>query len=121
MTEVARLLRPGGCLIISAPHLVWLHNEPRDYWRFTPHGLRLLLEKAGLEPVSIQPVGGLICFIAYAPSTVLLALLWPIRPLFWAALWLHRLCVPILLGLDRLLGFRRLYPCNVLAVARRPQ
>jgi len=65
--EMARVLKPGGKVIVSVPHLVWLHNEPHDYWRLTNHGLRHLLEKAGLRPLSIEPVGGIVCFLAYAP------------------------------------------------------
>ena len=84
LREIARMLKPGGKAILSVPHLVWLHNEPHDYWRFTGHGLRHLVEKAGLRLVSVEPVGGLICFLAYAPSTAALALLWPVRPAFRA-------------------------------------
>ena len=88
------MLKPGGKAILSVPHLVWLHNEPHDYWRFTGHGLRRLAEKAGLRLVSVEPVGGLICFLAYAPSTAALALLWPVRPAFRAGLWMNRALRP---------------------------
>lgn len=55
LSEIARVLRPGGSLYATVP-LVWeLHEEPHDYWRFTVHGLRALLEDAGLEEVSIEP------------------------------------------------------------------
>ena len=118
--EIARVLKPGGRAVISVPHLVWLHNEPHDYWRFTPHGMRHLLEKAGLRVVSTEPVGGLVCFLAYAPSTLGLALLWPVRPLFRLGLLLNRLFIRLALAVDRLAGVRALYPTNVLVVAERP-
>ncbi len=95
------MLKPGGKAILSVPHLVWLHNEPHDYWRFTGHGLRHLVEKAGLRLVSVEPVGGLICFLAYAPSTAALALLWPVRPAFRAGLWMNRLFIRLALLADR--------------------
>jgi SAM-dependent methyltransferase len=44
---------PGGQVIVSTPFLLKVHELPDfgmyDYWRFTPRGLRLLLERAGLE------------------------------------------------------------------------
>lgn len=51
LSEAARVLRPGGILILTAP-MVWpLHEEPFDFFRYTQHGLRHLLEQAGLEVV----------------------------------------------------------------------
>jgi SAM-dependent methyltransferase len=120
LREIARLLKPGGAAILSVPHLVWLHNEPHDYWRFTGHGLRHLIEKSGLRLISVEPVGGLICFLAYAPSTAALALLWPARPAFRAGLLMNRLFVRLALLADRWLGVKSLYPTNFVAVAEKP-
>lgn len=41
--RIHRALRPGGRAAIVAPMCFPYHDEPRDYWRFTGHGLRLLL------------------------------------------------------------------------------
>jgi SAM-dependent methyltransferase len=55
LSEIARILRPGGTLFATVP-LAWeLHEEPHDYWRYTAHGLRALLEDAGLSEVAIKP------------------------------------------------------------------
>jgi SAM-dependent methyltransferase len=120
LREIARLLKPGGKAILSVPHLVWLHNEPHDYWRFTGHGLRYLVEKSGLRLLSVEPAGGLICFLAYAPSTAALALLWPVRPAFRAGLLVNRLFIRLALLADRWLGLKSLYPTNFIAVAEKP-
>lgn len=118
--EMARVLKPGGKAIISVPHLVWMHNEPHDYWRFTKYGMGHLLEKAGMRVVSAGAVGGLVCFIYYAPSTTMLALLWPVRPLFRMGLWANKLYIRGMLMLDRWFGCASLYPTNVLIVAEKP-
>ena len=37
-------VRPGGTVVIGVPFAYPLHDEPADFWRFTEHGLRLLME-----------------------------------------------------------------------------
>lgn len=58
LAELARVLREGGILILSAPFMEPLHAEPRDYYRFTPHSLRLMLEEHGFCVEHIWPRGG---------------------------------------------------------------
>lgn len=62
--EVKRVLKPGGHVIVSAPQTNPLHEEPDDYFRFTCHGLRMLVETAGLQVDSLMPSGGAVATIA---------------------------------------------------------
>lgn len=57
MTEIARILKAGGNLVLTAPQYWHLHEEPRDYFRFTRFGLAQLAEQAGLEVLEIKPLG----------------------------------------------------------------
>jgi len=57
IAEIARVLKKGGYLIVSAPFVHKLHGEPFDYFRFSPHILRLLLEESGLKVVDLHYVG----------------------------------------------------------------
>jgi SAM-dependent methyltransferase len=57
--EMARVLKPGGVLLMSAPFSFRLHEEPHDYFRFSPHGLRELCDRAGLDVDHVEPHGGL--------------------------------------------------------------
>jgi SAM-dependent methyltransferase len=52
-----RLMRPGGYLIVGTPFLVRLHYHPGDYWRFTPDGLKLLLQTGGLTTLWVRSWG----------------------------------------------------------------
>jgi UDP-N-acetylmuramyl pentapeptide phosphotransferase/UDP-N-acetylglucosamine-1-phosphate transferase/SAM-dependent methyltransferase len=58
ISEVSRVLKPGGVAIITAPHIWGIHEEPHDYFRFTPFGLRHLAEKSGLQVERVEPMGG---------------------------------------------------------------
>lgn len=68
--EFARITRPGGSIILSAPMHWPLHEEPYDYWRFTEHGFRELIRRANLELVEIRPQGGAISVAAIAMNHV---------------------------------------------------
>jgi ubiquinone/menaquinone biosynthesis C-methylase UbiE len=54
LAEVARVLRPDGWLAGSTSHLEAFHS--RSVWNYTPYGLMLLFEEAGLELIEVRPV-----------------------------------------------------------------
>jgi SAM-dependent methyltransferase len=58
LAECRRLLRPGGHLIVTAPFIFHVHEQPHDFFRFSPFGLRSLLERAGFEVVELVPLAG---------------------------------------------------------------
>lgn len=45
--EIWRVLKPGGHLVMTAPFMWEEHEKPYDFFRFTEHGLRYLLDGAG--------------------------------------------------------------------------
>ena len=58
LAEISRALVPGGSLLLIVP-LEWeVHQAPRDYFRYTCHGLEYLLTRAGFEHLEIRPAGG---------------------------------------------------------------
>jgi SAM-dependent methyltransferase len=61
------LCAPGGHVIVSTPFLVRVHELPlyglADYWRFTPRGLRTLLERGGLIVSHVGSWGNRGCIV----------------------------------------------------------
>jgi len=58
LAEIARSLKPGGMLLVAAPHEWEVHQAPHDYYRYTRYGLTYLLEKAGFEILEVRAAGG---------------------------------------------------------------
>ena len=69
--EMGRVLRKGGALLLTAPFSFRLHEEPHDYFRFSPHGLSVLCEEAGMTVKECIPQGGLWSLVGQKLSTLL--------------------------------------------------
>jgi len=84
--EIQRVLKIGGVLIVSVPHLSRLHDEPHDYYRYTRYGLRYLLEQNGFSIRVLERRGGLFSFLGHQISTLALGLVWRI-PILRQVTW----------------------------------
>lgn len=58
LCEAYRVLKSGGYAVYTIPLFWHLHEEPRDFYRFTKHGIRYLFEKTGFELVEIKASSG---------------------------------------------------------------
>jgi ubiquinone/menaquinone biosynthesis C-methylase UbiE len=121
LREARRLLVSGGYAIYTVPLFWHLHEEPRDFYRFTKHGLRHLFEKSGFELVEINALSGFSATFAQE----LVYFLYTFRrggmlnPLWWI--------VPPVGHLIQAVGYlfnkierNAMFTCEYLVVARRP-
>ena len=44
LSEIYRILKPGGLLVMSSVLDFFIHETPNDFWRYTPDALRSLLK-----------------------------------------------------------------------------
>lgn len=77
LEQAHRSLRPGGSLVGTVPFAARWHFIPFDYWRFTPSGLKQLLEEAGFENVQVWARGNALTVACYKSMALFLPLLMP--------------------------------------------
>ncbi len=90
LDEAYRCLRPGGTLVATVPFSARWHFVPFDYWRFTPSGLKQLLEGAGFGSVHVWARGNAVTVACYKSMALFLPLLFP-QSSAPAEAWLRRL------------------------------
>ncbi len=118
LAEAFRVLRPGSFAVYTAPLFWHLHEEPRDFFRYTRHGLRHLFEGAGFELMEIRPLGGFWTTVCAETGYYIQRFgIGPLRPLIGAAVAaLHLVAAALDRGRLRDEAFTWMY----LVVARKP-
>ncbi len=120
LAEIARVLKPGGRLLLIAPQQWEVHQAPHDYFRFTRYGLEELCRRAGLVLDSIEPMGGYFSLLARRLTGSLNffqgGARWLAFPIVAAAVVPAALLIPSLDFLDSNKDFTLAYRC----IARKP-
>lgn len=82
LREFRRVLRPTGRVFLTTPFLLSLHEEPHDYYRYTPWGLRALADRAGFACESVVARGDRIAVILQHLQFPIGKVLQRMRPLY---------------------------------------
>ncbi|MBL8297677.1 MAG: class I SAM-dependent methyltransferase [Rhodanobacteraceae bacterium] len=127
LIEAARVLRPGGKVLLHVPFAYPLHDRPYDFWRMTGHGLEALARGAALEVETIVARGhaiesaGMLCNLALAQA--LFTAGERFRPFLLLGLLLAPLVTAINIGcwlLSRIAPAVDFLPVSYWAVLKRP-
>jgi SAM-dependent methyltransferase len=132
--EAHRVLRPGGRLIVTVPQSYPMHGVPHDFYRYTAHGLRYLLEQAGFRVERIRPNGSFGAYVALMSNIYLFQHFFEFRERYWvkAALGVLKIVLTplILLAVFAMNAFGLLidrlfddpyFTANYTALATRPE
>lgn len=57
ISEVYRILKPGGQVIGAVPFLVGYHPDPRDFWRYTSESLDKIFKEHNYKDIKITVLG----------------------------------------------------------------
>ena len=108
LNEAYRILRKGGGFVLQVPWQWWIHEAPYDYFRYTPYGLKYMLEKAGFKDVEVIAQSGFFTMWLLKMNYFSMRFIRGPRPLRWVIkaclvpLWtFNQLVAPLLDKLDR--------------------
>lgn len=73
LAECARVLKPGGRMLLSTHGVMIYHPDPVDLWRWTGDGLQRVVEEAGFE---VERVEGIMSLGASGLLLVQEAVMW---------------------------------------------
>lgn len=120
LMEINRILRPKGTVIISVPHLSRLHEEPNDYFRFTKHGLKHIMENTDFEVLEINASGGIFSFLGHQWSTFFVLAFWRIPILKQIVFFINKwFCLRLSLLLDKIVDKQKIFALGYVCIAKK--
>ena len=57
LSEIKRVLKPGGRLLLTVPFVWDEHEQPNDYARYSSFGLKALIDKNGFNVIGYKKIG----------------------------------------------------------------
>ncbi len=67
--ECYRILKPGGLIVANVPFMYRFHEEPHDYRRYTPSGIKYLLgEVSDFIIEKLEPIGSTLFVMEHVAS-----------------------------------------------------
>lgn len=108
LSEIQRVLKPSGKLLLTVPFVWDEHEQPWDYARYSSFGLKSLLEKNGFEVIEQKKTNSDVRVLFQLLNAYLYKVLWTTEPI------LNLLICGIVMAPFNLLGvlFHRLLPAN---------
>lgn len=76
LSEIHRVLKPDGLLLLTVPFVWDEHEQPWDYARYSSFGLKSLLEKNGFEVLEQQKINADVRVLFQLVNAYLFKVLW---------------------------------------------
>jgi SAM-dependent methyltransferase len=76
LSEIRRVLKPGGKLLLTVPFVWDEHEKPHDYARYTSFGLKSLLRRNGFEMLEHRKINADIRVLFQLTNAYLYKVLW---------------------------------------------
>lgn len=103
LAEAARILKPGGSILLQVPFMWRVHEEPHDYFRFTRFGLEHMFRSAGFREVGVHAITGFwvmwVLKLNYQAARVTRGRTWFNRTcaaIFWPFFWIGQTAAVLL-------------------------
>ena len=122
LQESFRILKKGGFAIYTIPFFWHLHEEPRDFYRYTKFGITHLFESVGYEIVNIHAMSGFwLTFGSEWNYYIQFLARGPLKPLVKLIVALGNLALPLVDRLDRKMhSHTERWTWCYIVVARKP-
>ncbi|HYD43301.1 MAG TPA: class I SAM-dependent methyltransferase [Anaeromyxobacter sp.] len=120
LQEVARILSPGGRLLLNVPFLYAIHEAPHDYYRYTEFALRRMVELCGLRLVELEALGGGAQVLADLTAKLLLRFGLLGRPVAAFVQWYAGMLLRTRRGRRRAARSARRFPLGYFLVVEKP-
>ncbi len=92
LSEIKRVLKPGGTLVLSMPFIANEMPQPHDYHRYTSEGLDVLLSNSGLTSLVRERIGERFTACCYLLTPFLKW--WPLRMIAYSFSLAFDWCIP---------------------------
>jgi len=118
--EMARVLAPGGKLVMNVPFYYSVHAHPHDYYRYTNFALERFVALNSMRLLQLMAVGGIVEIVVdlFAKALSKLPLAGP--PLAMLLQWLAGCFVRTRLGARVAKVSARHFPLGYFLIAERP-
>jgi SAM-dependent methyltransferase len=118
LSELTRITRPDGNIIVGVPFMYGIHERPHDYHRYTRFKLEQIARKNGLEVVQVSEIGGALDVWSDL-SAKICHFIWPPLAVFPYSLWLCMKWIPLVRRLNQKTEWK--YPLAYVAVFHQPK
>lgn len=115
--EISRILKPSGTLIIAVPHIMYLHDEPNDYYRFTKYGLKYMCEEYGMLVKEMIPIGDIFSLFSTFISKTLLTITYKIPIIYHIVFYLNRIFIYSVMYFEQNNKSNHIFASDYIAVA----